>query len=556
MKRIGFVMAFCLSLIFAKGELSTVKAMNFTYTEDGATYTYTDAGILESVDGAVGDVDLCQIAEKCNITIRGIGANAFKYGNSITSVHLPATVQTIDSWAFSGCSTLCEVTYEKGSKLTVISEWAFCGDSVLTSFYEKDSNVESGTFMFPDSLRVVGERAFNGTVPIKVILPDNLMTIPQGTFEYCDSLITVDLPGNLTAIGDSAFWGTSLTSLTIPDNVKQIGDSAFGKVESLTTLSLPGVAKFTIGKSAFSDTGLKEVTIPANCTQICENAFGSTFEQIMLTAKIESNTVIIQDEAFSKNVVIVAEKDSTAQQYVTSNGGSFREAKQESTEQPQQTTTQEATTQQVTTQETTTEQATTQQAGTTQQEKPTKPNTTEKPTANGGTTEKNEVAAKTLEKGKTYTVDGLIYRAKEKNKLIFVKPKSKSVTKLVIPDFATINGKDYPVVEVAAKACYKLKKLRTAKIGANVVTIKKQAFSQCKNLYGVSIGEKVTTIGDKCFYKDKKIRLFNIRSKRIKKFGKNFVKGTSKNKTIYPPDRASNKLKTKYKDKFKGTLAN
>ena len=115
-----------------------------------------------------------------------------------------------------------------------------------------------------------------------------------------------------------------------------------------------------------------------------------------------------------------------------------------------------------------------------------------------------------------------------------MKPKKKNITKLVVPDFVTVEGCQFSVTGVAAKACYKFKKLKTVEIGNNVSTIGAQAFQECKKLKEVTLGKELTQIGTKCFYKDSKLKKLVIKSKKLKKIGKKSMIGTPKKEYHVP----------------------
>ena len=49
---------------------------------------------------------------------------------SLTSIEIPASVETIEAAAFQGCSALATITFEKGSQLKTID-----GDAYNSSYY-------------------------------------------------------------------------------------------------------------------------------------------------------------------------------------------------------------------------------------------------------------------------------------------------------------------------------------------------------------------------------------------------------------------------------------
>ena len=59
--------------------------------------------------------------------------NTFRDCTSLTTIEIPASVETIERGAFSGCTSLQTVTFEKGSKLKTISNGAFSYCWALTT---------------------------------------------------------------------------------------------------------------------------------------------------------------------------------------------------------------------------------------------------------------------------------------------------------------------------------------------------------------------------------------------------------------------------------------
>ena len=128
----------------------------------------------------------------------------------------------------------------------------------------------------------------------------------------------------------------------------------------------------------------------------------------------------------------------------------------------------------------------------------------------------------------------LVYKVKSDNTLTLLKVKKKSITTIKIPAKVTISGSAYPVTGVSKKACYKLSKLKSASIGNNVTVIGNQAFMGCKKLKTVTMGKKVTEIGSKCFCNDKSLKKIVINSRKLKKVGKNCMKGTPSKRYMIP----------------------
>lgn len=85
---------------------------------------------------------------------------------------------------------------------------AFC-----TGFAEEVSPEDNNTFLFPSSVKIIEDEAFEGTSVKIVILPDGLLYIGARTFDNAPFLTDVYIPDTTEHIADSAFYLTS--NLTI-----------------------------------------------------------------------------------------------------------------------------------------------------------------------------------------------------------------------------------------------------------------------------------------------------------------------------------------------------
>lgn len=95
----------------------------------------------------------------------------------------------------------------------------------------------------------IGEKAFQNSGLISLILPDELISIGNFAFST-NNLVSVTFPVRLTHIGSSAFRDNSLPEVKLPEMIICIGDFAF-LANNLTNVKLSKEIVF-IGKKAFS----------------------------------------------------------------------------------------------------------------------------------------------------------------------------------------------------------------------------------------------------------------------------------------------------------------
>jgi len=158
---------------------------------------------------------------------------------SITSVTLPNSVTSIESFAFCGCSRLTSITIP--NSVTSIGGYAFYYCSGLTSIE------------IPSSVTSIGSEAFRDCSGLTSIeIPSSVTSIEGYAFYRCSGLTSIEIPSSVTSIGNYAFQGCSglgLTSITIPSSVTSIGSEAFSNCKEVTLLSQYPPS---IGNGAFS----------------------------------------------------------------------------------------------------------------------------------------------------------------------------------------------------------------------------------------------------------------------------------------------------------------
>lgn len=229
------------------------------------SYTYTEINIPSEIK--YGGM---------KYTVTAIAAKAFKYEGSeyspITSVTIPATVETIGDYAFQDCSGLTSIKIPASVKSIGIN-----------AFYKTDdasSNLTTVEFEEGSVLETIGEYAFGGCYKLKgVKIPASVKSIGKFAFsawgkapgetDESSSLITVEFEENsqLETIGNAAFQDCkSLTRIVIPEGVKNIGSSAFLGCSALEYAEIPSTVTY-VGHAAFkSCTNVKAVCkISASC---------------------------------------------------------------------------------------------------------------------------------------------------------------------------------------------------------------------------------------------------------------------------------------------------
>ncbi len=248
---------------WAFGDCTSLKSITIpdSVTEIGS-YAFNNCTSLTAINVAT--------ANQNYVSANGVLYNkdkttliCYPAGKKDKNYKIPDGVESIDSSAFRGCTSLTSITIP--NSVTNIGGWAF----------EDCTSLKSITI--PNSVTSIGEDAFQKCTSLtSITLPDSVTEIVWGAFSGCESLKSITIPDSVTSIGKYAFSGcASLTSITIPNSVTEIGNSAFEDCTSLTSITIPNSVT-EIGERAFSDcTSLTSITIPDSVTEIGSYAFNN-----------------------------------------------------------------------------------------------------------------------------------------------------------------------------------------------------------------------------------------------------------------------------------------
>jgi hypothetical protein len=148
---------------------------------------------------------------------------------------------------YSGtCGDLIIPAAINGLPVTCIYTNAFPGTG---GSYTANTNLTSVTI--PGSVTSIESYAFDYCTKLtNLSLPTSLTNIGDMVFGGCTSLTSVTIPNGTTLLGYGEFSSSGLTSITIPGSVTSIADAAFIQCYSLTNITIDnGVAQ--VGAFAF-----------------------------------------------------------------------------------------------------------------------------------------------------------------------------------------------------------------------------------------------------------------------------------------------------------------
>lgn len=244
------------------------------YIIDAKTKTAYVKGVLESLKNKLSHVKVWGGIryKNTNVPVVKIGYQAFAQ-TSITTVELPQTLQEIGEKAFAG-SRLKEITIPASVKK--VGNWAFASSRLEKAVFDgfEIELLGSRSFQYcerlvsaelPMEIGKMGDGMFNGCKALtKVNFPRNQKVISYETFRDCESLSSFLFPMNVEEIGGHAFSNSGLTGVTLLKGIKKIGDFAFTDCKKLESVSLTSTIESFGSMCFWGCTSLKKISAHVN----------------------------------------------------------------------------------------------------------------------------------------------------------------------------------------------------------------------------------------------------------------------------------------------------
>ena len=280
---------------FAQSSLSTIALPDdLSYIGSYAFYRVLSLGSISFNTG-------------CLLQIRDY---AF-FESGLVSLSIPANVEYIGEFAFTANRLMSSITVD------ALNPYYSSLEGVL---YNKDYSRlitypagKSGVFTVPDSVKILGYSAFEGSKYLTgvVFSPNNkIMSIGLKAFYGCEGLTEINLPNDiihigyyafanntslqtfniseksqLTSVMDGAFYNDQqLSSIILPVNILEIGAHAFENTYSLTQLPYHETSQIVgIYEYAFANSGITSLVFPATLKDIGSHAFDNAQVGQMIT---------------------------------------------------------------------------------------------------------------------------------------------------------------------------------------------------------------------------------------------------------------------------------
>ena len=436
-----------------------------------------------------------------------LGGASFAGCKGLSSVNIPKSVTWIDcSWGgtpFGGCG-LDEITVEEGNTRY------YSEDNCLIDSCSNEMLVQGcNNSKIPMKVTAIADCAFAGCEQLtNITIPSGVNKIGSEAFKDCVRLEKVVLPSGLSEIKRETFMGCSgLQEIVIPTSVRSIGEFAFKDCTSLKNVTIPeGVT--SLNRSFDGCTGLQQVTIPSTVISMDEDEFYCFYPDEDEEGDCAGTSC--PPEALKIHTTPGSYAAEWVKKYASNNDASATPDPDpqpipnpdSQPETPNQTPTQ------------TPSGATPAQTG---------QNTVKLPAAKGTVLTVPEWKCQVR-----VTSDAAADPTVE-----YLATTNKKASTIKVPDSVTVDGITYKVTAVAAKALSGNKKVKKVVLGANVVSIGKNAFAKCKNLKSLEV----------------KSAAWNKKS-----VGKNALKGTNKRLVVKVPKKKASAYKKYLKGKGNKTL--
>lgn len=250
-------------------------------------------------------------------TVVAIGYKAFFQCDLVTSVYIPNTVVSIDSYvdthynygSFQDCTNLNSIHLSKNlriigdrtfegcpcfadsvtisNNITSIGKNAFdskivvfCADSCTIAggyykgvFYSSFPNMNS--ISFTNNVKILPAYLFSSMNPTEIDIPPTIIRLADWAFRGCTNLEKINGLDNVVDIGYRAFYECeSLNSVSLNSSLTNIRYGVFLGCRSLSFIKIPNSVT-TIGANAFERSGLQSIEWGGSIDTIEAFAFSS-----------------------------------------------------------------------------------------------------------------------------------------------------------------------------------------------------------------------------------------------------------------------------------------
>ena len=201
--------------------------------------------------------------------VTSIGQNAFAVNRRLKKVNLPESVVSIQENAFTCCDDMQSIYIPKSVK--DIEYGAFYGCIGLNSVVvDKDNKNYDSRNNCNGIIETETSELIFGNQNTKI--PNSVTRIGEWAFAGQSLLTTVDIPNSVTSIGSWAFEESGLKSMVMPNSIIALGINVFMNCRAMETLVFSESLEIIPGFLLNQCHALKSITIPASVKVVEEYA--------------------------------------------------------------------------------------------------------------------------------------------------------------------------------------------------------------------------------------------------------------------------------------------
>ncbi|MFA5046217.1 MAG: leucine-rich repeat domain-containing protein [Paludibacter sp.] len=221
----------------------TVENGNLNYSSlDGVLFNKDQTILILYPSGKTG------ISYSIPATATSIGDHGFQACNSLTIITIPSSVVSIETCAFSFSPTLNAINVESANQNYTDIEGVLFDKNQTTLIQYPQGKLES-SYIIPATVRTINDYAFFYCTNLTTVETQvSLITIGNFAFYHCSGLTSITIPASVTSLGSQAFsFCSGLTSINVysptPIDLSSTG-SVFNNVNKSTcTLYVPSGSK-------------------------------------------------------------------------------------------------------------------------------------------------------------------------------------------------------------------------------------------------------------------------------------------------------------------------
>ena len=141
-------------------------------------------------------------------SVTSIGGSAFYRCNSLNNIRIPAGVTSIGNYAFQYCINLVEIVVDENNNNYASFDGMLLNKTKITLICYPAGKLSA---TYPNELRIIGDLAFAGNDKITdIIIPDQITSIENYTFESCINLNKLTIPNSVISIGEQISFGKTI----------------------------------------------------------------------------------------------------------------------------------------------------------------------------------------------------------------------------------------------------------------------------------------------------------------------------------------------------------